>query len=382
MPRRRPLRPLAAALCLLTLAPLSAFADNTTPTWVPTRVTAPESVDELRSLQAAVKTVVDKVTPATVGIWILGSDGFHVQGAGSGVIVSPDGLILTAAHVIAPSGRGSAGKDQSADRYVLVELYDGTKVKAKILGRNPDADSGMVKITGEVPKSARWPGAKDGKWPFAEVADPSPPKPGLWVVTLGHPGAPKRDRRAPVRVGQLQKQQIAGKVMVSDCTLVGGDSGGPLFDLTGKVIGIHSRIGMTLGQNIHIPVKAFKDEWTDLAAGKLLLGKIRPYLGVVLNREGNEEPRILVIKDGSPAAKAGLKAGDLILKMDGDEVESSEDVDNTIQRATPGDKLKLEVRRADEVVELTVTLGRFPDGDEGGKKDKKDDAKGQEKDKK
>lgn len=369
MPLCRPPRLTAAALCLLALSPLSALADNAKPRWDPARATAPDDVTELRAMQDAVKAVVEKVTPATVGIWILGNDDIHVQGAGSGVIVSPDGLVLTAAHVIAPPGRGGQRKDEDGDRHVILELYDGTKVKGKVLGRNPGADSGMVKITGEVPKSAKWPGAKDGKWPAADIGDSASVKPGQWVITLGHPGGPKRDRRAPVRVGQLQKT-LNAKAIVSDCTLVGGDSGGPLFDLTGKVIGIHSRIGMTLKDNIHIPARVFRDEWDDLLAGKVIHGRVRPYIGVVLNREGKEEPKVESVRDDSPASRAGLRTGDLILKFDGEEVHTSDEVDEHVQAATPGEKVKLEVQRGDEVVELTVTLGRFPEGK--GEPEKKD----------
>src|SRR4051812_9839527 len=155
MPLCRPPRLFAAALCLSLLVPLAAQADNAKPTWDPARVTAPDDVKELRALQETVKRVVDKVTPATVGV-LLG------MGAGSGVIVSDDGLVLTAAHVIEPPRRGGGDSEK---RTVTLQLFDGTKVKGDILGRNPKADSGMVKITDPVPKDANWPGAKQGKWP-------------------------------------------------------------------------------------------------------------------------------------------------------------------------------------------------------------------------
>jgi serine protease Do len=219
----------------------------------------------------------------------------------------------------------------------------------------------MVKIIDPVPENATWPGADEGKWPFVPIADSSTLKKGQWVISLGHPGGPKQERRAPVRVGQIQRTFSDVKVVVTDCALVGGDSGGPLFDLTGKVVGIHSRIGMSMEDNIHIPTKAFQDEWDKLVAGKVITGA-KPLLGVVLNREGKSEPRIETVREDTPAAKAGLQEGDIILKINGDRVHTSEDVDDIVQGFEPGEKLTLEIQRGEDIMELTVTLGRFPSG--------------------
>jgi len=363
MPLSRSPRTHTAALVLIALCPGLVSADAK-PSWDPARTTAPDNVKELRALQDTVKIVVEKATPATVGIWILNADGDR-EGAGSGVIVSDDGLVLTAAHVIGPpefGGRRRRESSTTSERKIELELYDGSKVMAKVLGRDPRVDSGMAKIIDPLPKSAKWAGAKDGKWPFVEVGDSGPVKPGQWVVTLGHPGGPKPDRRAPLRVGQIRKSYVKEKVLVSDCALVGGDSGGPLFDMNGKLIGIHSRIGVTLGDNIHIPTNAFKDAWDDLVAGKVI--RPRPFIGVVLNRSPKDEPepKIEKVVEDSPASSAGLKAEDLILKIDGKAVKTSDDVDKIIQASRIGDKVKLEVRRGEKTETLTITLGRLSEG--------------------
>jgi serine protease Do len=359
MKYRRSPRPFVAAVYFSLLFPLAAMADNAAGLkWDPFCTTPPNDVKELRALQETVKQVVDKVTPATVGV-LLG------MGAGSGVIVSEDGLVLTAAHVIEPPTFRPRGDRPNAEpqRRKIVSLYlsDGTRVKAEVLGRNPRVDSGMVKIIDPVPENATWPGADEGKWPFVPIADSSTLKKGQWVISLGHPGGPKQERRAPVRVGQIQRTFSDVKVVVTDCALVGGDSGGPLFDLTGKVVGIHSRIGMSMEDNIHIPTKAFQDEWDKLVAGKVITGA-KPLLGVVLNREGKSEPRIETVREDTPAAKAGLQEGDIILKINGDRVHTSEDVDDIVQGFEPGEKLTLEIQRGEDIMELSVTLGRFPSG--------------------
>ncbi len=122
--------------------------------------------------------------------------------------------------------------------------------------------------------------------------------------------------------------------MTSDCTLVGGDSGGPLFDLTGKVIGIHSRIGLTLDTNIHVPSDIFKKEWAKLADGETL-SESRNVIGVSLSRKssGDSHPKAIIegLTEGGPAEKAGLKVGDVIVRLNGNPVPSSEAFDGIMQ---------------------------------------------------
>src|SRR4051794_39957526 len=117
-------RLLLVVLCLALSPTFAAAVDAPKPVWEPARATPPEDVKELRALQDTVKKVVDKTTPATVGV-LLG------MGAGSGVIVSPDGLVLTAAHVIEPGG---------ANGSVVLYLSNGKRVRGKVLGRNPKTD--------------------------------------------------------------------------------------------------------------------------------------------------------------------------------------------------------------------------------------------------
>ena len=224
--------------------------------WETARITEPEDVDELKALEDRVKKVVDKCSPATVGLLV--TVGFS-QGAGSGVIVSEDGLVLTAAHVI--TGEEPTGKSKTYEpgKEIEIILHDGKKVKAKTLGVNSDIDSGMVQIIDK--------GPNDGKWPFLPTASSADMKKGQWVVSLGHPGGPKTGRPPVARLGRVATNNK--DLVRSDCTLVGGDSGGPLFDLDGKLIGIHSRIGLQLNENIHVPADQFKNDWDKLVAGEV-----------------------------------------------------------------------------------------------------------------
>jgi serine protease Do len=335
-------------LVLFLAAAPNRAADPTPDTkWETARATQPEDVAELKALQERVKTVVDKCSPSTVGILI----GF---GAGSGVIVSEDGLVLTAAHVITGEDAGGKAPAYEAGKECRIVLPDGTRVKAKTLGVNSDADSGMVQITDK--------GPNDGKWPAAPIAKSADLKKGQWVVSLGHPGGPKEGRPPVARLGRIEN--VTKDIVRSNCTLVGGDSGGPLFDLDGKVIGIHSRIGLSLAQNIHVPTELFKNQWDKLVAGEVFgkVGKKQapgPFLGVVFPEDEDEDAWVTEDVDPeTPAGKAGLKAGDTITKFDGTPVKSVKRFRELMKDKKPADTVKLTVRRGTTMHTLSVTLGK------------------------
>jgi serine protease Do len=300
--------------------------------WDISRTTAPENLDELKLLQAAVRKVVDKTSACTVGIFIGG-------GAGSGVIVSEDGLVLTAAHV-----SGEPGKE------CTIRLQDGTSVKGKTLGTNTKYDSGMIKITDK--------GPKDGKWPYLKLAKSDDLKKDQWLVALGHPGGFKRDRPVVARLGQVQ--DTSDSLIRSSCMLVGGDSGGPLFDLDGNVVGIHSRIGYTLASNIHVPADAFKKDWDQLLAGVEIGKPAKPaaaILGVTFD-SNSDTPRIIEVAEDGPSEAAGLKVGDIIVQFAGKDVTTSDEVRALIRKKKPGDEVEVVVQRGTKTISKTVKLGK------------------------
>lgn len=308
--------------------------------WETTRTTEPEDIDEIKALQDRVKKVVDKCSPSTVAILI----GF---GAGSGVIVSEDGLVLTAAHVITGEEPGK-GITYEAGKECSIVLPDGKKVKAKTLGVNTETDAGMVQITDK--------GPNDGKWPFLPVLKSGSLKKGQWVVSLGHPGGPKSGRPPVARLGRVEDN--TKDLVRTNCTLVGGDSGGPLFDLDGNVIGIHSRIGITLAHNIHVPTDLFKNQWEKLVAGEVF-GKVKaqgPRIGVVFSDDENDDAWIEEVADDTPASRAGLKAGDTVVKINGERIKSVKQFRDLIRTRKGGEMITLTVRRGTKILPLTVTL--------------------------
>ena len=295
----------------------------------------PENIDDLKVIQKQVKTVLDKVVPCTVGLQVNSKSG---SWQGSGVIVREDGFILTAGHV-----SGEAGNE------VTVIMPDGKKLKGKSLGANNGIDSGLIKITTE------------GKYPYCEMGNSKDVKNGDWCVCVGHPGGYMEGRSPVVRVGRILVHN--DNHLQSDCTMVGGDSGGPLFDIDGKVIGINSRIGLTIQSNIHVPVDTFRETWDRLAKGEVwggtnLRNPNAPYLGFTLS--DNNDTKIVTVDKNSPAEKAGVKVGDAILKFDGEKVKNSDELRTIFRKKKIGDEVKIEVQREKETLEFKLVLARRP----------------------
>ncbi|MBN1911305.1 MAG: trypsin-like peptidase domain-containing protein [Pirellulales bacterium] len=215
-----------------------------TPAWAedskaddPPAVPSPKNLEDLRAIETKVQEVAKKALPCTVGIKI-------GQGSGSGIIVSEDGLVMTAGHVAVKPGTK-----------VVFIFQDGKTANGVSLGIYGNADAGLMKITDK------------GKWPFAPMGKSSDLKRGAWCVALGHPSGYKPGRPPVVRLGRILK--VDETTIQTDCTLIGGDSGGPLLDLDGKVIGINSRIGRTLTLNFHVAVDVYHKYWDRLKKGDM-----------------------------------------------------------------------------------------------------------------
>jgi serine protease Do len=286
----------------------------------------------MANIQDAQQMALPRDRQATVGIDI-------GEGAGSGVIVREDGLVLTAAHE-----SGVDGKEMT------VIMEDGTRHKATTLGLVAGTDAAMLKID------------EQGSYPFVDLDKEDTAQLGDWVFSLGHSGGFGKERGVGVRIGRLVR--VADQTIQSDCNLIGGDSGGPLFDMQGNLIGIHSRVGATVEQNMHVPVREFLRNWEEMLKSEFIgegpfaqkpeIGKA--FLGVgTEDREGGGV-RIETVLEESAAATAGLKVDDVILAVDGKEIENKEAWQALMAEQAPGFKLKLTVLRNDEKIEIEVEL--------------------------
>ncbi|RME27251.1 MAG: PDZ domain-containing protein, partial [Candidatus Zixiibacteriota bacterium] len=289
----------------------------------------PSSVQDLGAIERHVQSLLPRLSAATVGIRA-------GRAQGSGVIVSPDGYVLTAGHVSATAGRD-----------VQVTFPDGKRVKARTLGAFHTADAGLIKITEK----------RKEPWPFIPVADMRDVKVGDWCLALGHPGGFQPGRPPVVRLGRVIR--ITRYTLQTDAVLVGGDSGGPVFDMHGRVLGINSRIGRPTTSNYHVTVSSFLDNWTDLVRGRVWgsRGPSQAVMGI----NGEDHPRgckVTGVPENYPAAKAGIQVGDIITQFDGKPVRTFRDLVLLVSQKQPGDKVVVEILRNNQKIKVTVQLAR------------------------
>ncbi len=275
---------------------------------------------------------------------------FKQMGAGSGFIVSKDGYILTNNHVVA-----------DADK-IIVKLADGREFKAKIVGTDPSSDVAVLKIN-----------AKD--LPVLPLGDSDKIEVGEWVLAIGNPFGLTQT----VTVGVISAKGRSGvgitdyeDFIQTDAAINPGNSGGPLVNLRGEAIGmntaIFTRSGGYMGIGFAIPINMVKIIMKQL----ITTGKVtRGWLGVViqeLNEDlahsfGLEKPEgalITEVAENSPAAKAGLKPGDVIIAYNGKRVKNVAELRTMVALTQPGTKVKIVIVRNGRRKELTVTIGNQP----------------------
>lgn len=291
------------------------------------RKKVPENKKDLYAIQHRLQELLPKTKKGLVAIEAN-------DGAGSGVIISPEGLILTAAHVI-----GKTGKKMK------VRFANGKRASAISLGGSELSDAGMLKIIDE------------GPWPFVDMAKNQSSEIGDWCFGLGHPGGFDAKRGIVVRIGRIIGKK--DETMQTDSRLLGGDSGGPLFDFQGKVIAIHSRISQKPDQNFHVPIESFQANWDFFKNQDLLtFNEIEKggFLGVACEEE---EDGLLVksIVPNSAAAEAGLQAGDVLVKIDDQWVNNREKLTILISSKKPNEEVSIEYKRENTTNRIQLKLG-------------------------
>jgi serine protease Do len=285
---------------------------------------APEDLDEVRLLEQHVQYLLSTVRPATVAL-----------PGGSGVVVSPDGYILTCAHV-----------NQRPGREITITFPDGKQVRAVTLGNNHGVDAGMVKIT------------EAGEYPHVPMGNSDDVPLGSWCLAVGYPVSFSRGLQPAIRLGRVSVNKP--RMIVSDCAIMGGDSGGPLFDMYGRVIGINSRVNNSLDMNIHVPVDVYREGWERFVANHDWSDQNpRTYIGITRDAE-YERVRIAQIKESSPAERAGLQVGDVISKFDGRSVADFDELLDRMSRRKPKDQVQLTIIRDGTALEVSVELDSWP----------------------
>ena len=269
-----------------------------------------------------------------------------MRGLGSGFIVKSNGVILTNAHVVEGASE------------VKVKLTDRREFQAKVIGVDKASDVAVLKID-----------ARD--LPVVKIGDPEHVRVGEWVLAIGSPFGFENSATAGIVSARARSLPDGGYVpfIQTDVAVNPGNSGGPLFDAAGEVIGINSQIysqsGGYMGLSFAIPMNvATKVEQQLLAHGKVVRGK----LGVTIQDVNQDLARsfglpkpegalVSSVERNGPAAKAGLEPGDVILSLNGTEVSSSTDLPPRVAELEPGTRVKLGVWRDHHQRDVEVRLG-------------------------
>jgi serine protease Do len=271
------------------------------------------------------------------------------KGVGSGFIVSADGYILTNAHVV----------DDASE--VTVKLTDNREFKANVIGQDKRTDVALVKIDAK-------------SLPVVRIGESARAKVGEWVAAIGSPFGLENSVTAGIISAKSRSLPDENYVpfIQTDVAINPGNSGGPLFNMEGEVIGINSQIysrtGGYMGLSFAVPIEVAMKVKNDLQKyGKVSRGR----LGVTIqgvNQEladsfGLKKPQgalVASVEPKGPAARAGLKNGDIILAVDGRDIENSIDLPRLVGESRPGTQVKLKIWREGETKELTASLGEMP----------------------
>nr|WP_143891225.1 DegQ family serine endoprotease [Tepidimonas alkaliphilus] len=268
------------------------------------------------------------------------------RGVGSGFVYSADGYIMTNAHVV-----------ESADE-VIVTLPDKREFKARVVGADKRTDVALVKIDATGLKPVR-------------IGDVERLKVGEWVMAIGSPFGLDNTVTAGIVSAKQRETGDFLPFIQTDVAINPGNSGGPLINMRGEVVGINSQIysrsGGFMGISFAIPI----DEAVRVAEQLKAHGKVtRGRIGVAIEPVDKELAESLGlpqaggalvrgVEEGSPAAKAGLEPGDIILRFDGKPIDKSVDLPRIVGNTRPGTQAKVEVWRRGATRTLTVTVGAF-----------------------
>ena len=273
---------------------------------------------------------------------------FQSQSLGSGFIISADGFVLTNAHVV-----------EAADE-ITVKLTDKRELKAKVIGSDRRTDIALLKIDAN-------------GLPFVRFGNPERLRVGEWVVAIGSPFGFENTVTAGIvsAKGRSLPQENFVPFIQTDVAVNPGNSGGPLFNLRGEVVGInsaiYSRTGGFMGLSFAIPIDVANDIVQQLkSVGRVIRGRIgvviQPVTKELADSFGLQKPQgalVSSVEKGGPAEKAGVEAGDVILRFDGKPVSASEDLPRIVGGTKPGNRVPMQVWRNKASRDVQVTVAEL-----------------------
>jgi serine protease Do len=281
----------------------------------------------------------------------------EAQSLGSGFIISADGYVVTNNHVIAPDSRATLES-------ITVTMTDGTEYEAELIGADAASDLAVLKIK------------SDQSFPFVKFGDSTKTRVGEWVVAIGNPFGLGGTVTSGIVSAVYRNTGQGGaydRYIQTDASINRGNSGGPLFDMRGNVIGINNAIfspsggsvgiGFAIPADIAAPIVDQLKEGREIERGFLGVG-LEPMNDDLANSLGlarNRGELVQSIQPGSAAEKAGLKPGDIVTKVNGKDVTSEQTVSFLVANLEPGAKVPIElIRDGSKRLTVTATLGKRP----------------------
>ena len=269
---------------------------------------------------------------------------------GSGFVISEDGFVVTNNHVI-----------EGADE-ITIEFFTGLELKAEVIGTDPNTDIALLKV--EAPSAL----------PFVSFGDSNAARVGDWVLAMGNPLG--QGFSVSAGIVSARNRALSGTYddyIQTDAAINRGNSGGPLFNMDGEVIGVNTAIlspdGGSVGIGFSVPSDLVQDIVADLSDdGEITRGwlgvQIRPMTAEVAQVLGLDAPKGAVIEaigDDSPAKKAGLEKGDIILSFNDTEIKELRDLTRAVAETDPETKAEVMVLHKGKEVTRTVTIGTLAD---------------------
>jgi serine protease Do len=284
----------------------------------------------------------------------------EAQSLGSGFIISADGYVVTNNHVIATEGRGEVES-------ITVTMPTGDEYPAKLIGRDAASDLAVLKISAKKPL------------PFVKFGDSRSARVGDWVIAIGNPFSLGGTVTAGI-ISAVYRNTGSGtaydRYIQTDASINRGNSGGPMFDMKGQVIGINNAIfsptGGSVGIGFAIPAEIAAPIVEKLKAGEAIE---RGYLGVriqavtedladSLGIPHNRGEFVQAVEPGGAAAKAGIQPGDVVVKVNGKEVTRDQTLSYLVANAAPGSRVAIELIRNGKPMTVNAVVGKRPSEEE------------------
>nr|WP_246465599.1 Do family serine endopeptidase [Novosphingobium jiangmenense] len=284
----------------------------------------------------------------------------EAQSLGSGFIISADGYVVTNNHVITADGQGEVES-------ITVTTPDGTEYPAKLIGKDAASDLAVLKIS------------RPTAFPFVKFGDSRKARVGDWVIAIGNPfglGGTVTQGIISAVYRNTGSGSAYDRYLQTDASINRGNSGGPMFDMAGNVIGINNAIfsptGGSVGIGFAIPAEIAAPIVDKLRAGQAIergyLGvRIQPLsedLAASLGLPKNRGEFIQAVEPNQAAAKAGMQAGDVVVKVDGKDVTPDQTLSFIVANTTPGKRIPIELIRNGQRLTVQTVVGKRPSEEE------------------